>query len=155
MGCTSRTSCEGEGPLDLVWVPPWISQVEYLWTEPTLREAMDRMTRFARVITFDRRGAGLSDPLLRAPTLEEQIDDVLAVMEAAGSERAAICASIEGGPMAALFAATHPERTGALILFGTFARSTWAEDYPFAWTAEERAAQSRVSCSRTGARDEP
>jgi class 3 adenylate cyclase len=141
---------EGDGPLDLVWIPPWISQVEYLWTEPTLRDAMDRMTRFARVITFDRRGVGLSDPLLRAPTLEEQIDDVLAVMEAAGSERAAICASIEGGPMAALFAATHPERTGALVLFGTFARSTWAEDYPFAWKIEDRMAMSRETLAHWG-----
>jgi class 3 adenylate cyclase len=129
---------EGEGPLDLVWVPPWISQVEYLWTEPTLRAAMDRMTRFARVITFDRRGSGLSDPLLGAPTLEDQVDDVIAVMDAVGCERAAVAASIEGGPMAALFAATHPERTGALILIGTFARATWAPDYPFAWTKAER-----------------
>ena len=92
---------------------------------------------------------------MRAPTLEEQIDDVLAVMDAVGSERAAICASIEGGPMAALFAATHPERTGALVLFGTFARSTWAEDYPFAWTARGARRERRASCSPTGARVAP
>ncbi|HEY6781420.1 MAG TPA: adenylate/guanylate cyclase domain-containing protein [Thermoleophilaceae bacterium] len=141
---------EGEGPLDLVWVPPWISQVEYLWTEPTLRAALDQMTAFARVITFDRRGAGLSDPLLRVPTLEEQMDDVLAVMDAAGSERAAVAASIEAGPMAAMFAATHPERTGALVLSGTFARSTWAEDYPFAWTREERRAQGIETLAHWG-----
>jgi class 3 adenylate cyclase len=129
---------EGEGPIDLVWVPPWISQVEYLWTEPTLRAALDQLTSFARVITFDRRGAGLSDPLMRVPTLEEQIDDVLAVMDAVGSERAAVAASIEGGPMAALFSATHPERAGALVLLGTFARTMWAEDYSWAWKEEDR-----------------
>jgi len=129
---------EGDGPVDLVWVPPWISQVEYLWAEPTLERFGKRLTRFARVITFDRRGSGLSDPLLGAPTLEEQMDDVLAVMDAAGSERAAICGTLEGGPMAALFAATHPDRTTALVLYATFARATWAPDYEWAWTTERR-----------------
>jgi class 3 adenylate cyclase len=99
---------------------------------------LERLTSFARVITFDRRGAGLSDPLLGAPTLEEQMDDVLAVMDAAGSERAAIAGTLEGGPMAALFAATYPERTTALVLYSTFARATWAPDYDWAWTSEER-----------------
>ncbi len=141
---------QGDGPIDLVWVPPWISQVEYLWTEPTLRAAMDHLTSFARVITFDRRGAGLSDPLMRVPTLEEQIDDVLAVMDAVGSERAAVAASIEGGPMAALFAATHPERTGALVLLGTFARTMWAEDYDWAWKPEDRAEHVSQSLGRWG-----
>ena len=78
---------EGEGRVDLVWIPPWISQVEYLWSEPSLERVMERLTRFARVITFDRRGSGLSDPFFGAPTLEEQMDDVLAVMDAAGAER--------------------------------------------------------------------
>jgi class 3 adenylate cyclase len=129
---------EGDGPLDIVWVPPWISQVEYLWSEPSLERVMARLTQFARVITFDRRGSGLSDPFFGAPTLEEQMDDVLAVMEAAGSERAAICGTLEGGPMAILFAATYPEKTEALVLYATFARATWAPDYEFAWSAEER-----------------
>jgi class 3 adenylate cyclase len=129
---------EGDGPMDLVWIPPWVSQVEYLWAEPSLERVMARLTQFARVITFDRRGSGLSDPLFGAPTLEDQMDDVLAVMDAAGSERAAICGTLEGGPMAALFAATFPERTDALILYATFARATWAPDYEWAWSAEER-----------------
>jgi class 3 adenylate cyclase len=90
------------------------------------------------VITFDRRGSGLSDPLLGAPTLEDQMDDVLAVMDAAGSESAAICGTLEGGPMASLFAATFPERTEALILYATFARATWAPGYEWAWPAEMR-----------------
>jgi class 3 adenylate cyclase len=129
---------EGGGDVDLVWIPPWVSQVEYLWSEPALERVMERLTRFARVITFDRRGSGLSDPLWGAPTLEDQMDDVLAVMDAAGSERAAIAGTLEGGPMAALFAATFPERTTHLVLYATFARATWAPDYEWAWRAEER-----------------
>jgi class 3 adenylate cyclase len=129
---------EGDQPRDLVWIPPWISQVEYLWAEDSLSRVMDRLTTFTRVITFDRRGSGLSDPLAGAPTLEEQIDDVLAVMDEAGSERAAIAGTLEGGPLAALFAATHPDRVSALVLYATFARATWAPDYEWAWPAEAR-----------------
>jgi class 3 adenylate cyclase len=132
----------GEGPLDIVWVPTWISQCEYLFVEPTLKAAFDRLASFARLIVFDRRGSGLSDPMLGAPTLEEQMDDVLAVMEAAGSERAAVVGSLEGGPMAALFAASHPNRTQALVLYATFARATWAPDYDWTWKAEDRNASS-------------
>ena len=132
---------EGDGPIDLVWIPPWISQVEYLWSEASLAGVMDRLTSFARVITFDRRGSGLSDPLEGAPTLEEQMDDVLAVMDAAGSEEAAIVATLEGGPMAALFAASHPDRTQSLTMYATFARSVWAPDYDWAWSAEQRNAR--------------
>ena len=132
----------GEGPLDIVWVPTWISQVEYLFAEPTIKAAFDRLASFARVIVFDRRGAGLSDPMLGAPTLEEQMDDVLAVMEAAGSERAAVVGSLEGGPLAALFAASHPDKTRALVLYATFARAVWAPDFDWTWTAEERDASS-------------
>jgi class 3 adenylate cyclase len=129
---------EGDAPLDMVWIPPWISQVEYLWAEDSLTRVMDRLKQFARVITFDRRGSGLSDPLAGAPTLEEQMDDVLAVMDAAGCERAAIAGTLEGGPMAALFAATYPDRVSALILYASFSRATWAPGYEFAWRAEER-----------------
>ncbi|MEA2361769.1 MAG: hypothetical protein QOD71_914 [Thermoleophilaceae bacterium] len=129
---------EGEGALDLVWIPPWISQVEYLWSEESLSAVLDRLTTFARVISFDRRGSGLSDPLYGAPTLEEQMDDVIAVMDAAGCERAAIAGTLEGGPMATLFAATHPDRVSALVLYATFARATWAPGYEWAWNAEER-----------------
>jgi class 3 adenylate cyclase len=132
---------EGAGPTDLIWVPPWISQVEFLWSEPMLEAVMGRLTQFARVITFDRRGSGLSDPFFGAPTLEEQMDDVLAVLDAAGSERAAIVGTLEGGPMAALFAATYPERVEALILYATFARAVWAPDYDWAWKVDEREAR--------------
>jgi class 3 adenylate cyclase len=124
--------------------------VEYLWSEESLTRVMDRLTRFARVITFDRRGSGLSDPLAGAPTLEEQMDDVLAVMDAAGSERAAIAGTLEGGPMAALFAATYPDRVSALVLYATFSRSTWAPDYDWAWSPEERQREMDMLVERWG-----
>jgi class 3 adenylate cyclase len=129
---------EGEGPIDLMWIPPWISQVEYLWSERSLARVMRRITSFARLITFDRRGSGLSDPFFGAPTLEEQMDDLLAVMDAAGAERVAVFGTLEGGPMATMFAATYPERVSALVLYATFARATWAPGYEWAWPADVR-----------------
>ena len=128
----------GDGPVNLVWVPTWISQCEYLFEEPTVAAAFERLGEFATVTVFDRRGSGLSDPMAGAPTLEEQMDDVLAVMDANGFEQAAISASLEGGPLGCLFAATHPDRCDHLILYSAFARSQWAPDYDFTWTAEER-----------------
>src|SRR5664279_3159235 len=107
----------GDGPRDLVYVPTWISQFEHLWEEPRIARYFERLASFSRLILFDRRGLGMSDPVLSAPTLEEQMDDVRAVMDAAGSERAAVYAQLEAGAMAALFAATHPERTSALVLY--------------------------------------
>jgi len=95
----------GDGPIDLVYVPSWISQIEHYWEEPTVASHFRRLASFSRLITFDRRGTGLSDPVERPPTLEEQMDDVVAVMDAAGSELAAVYAQLEGGAMAALFAA--------------------------------------------------
>jgi len=140
----------GEGPLDLVWVPPWISQVEHLFEEPSLAAAFERLAGFARLIMFDRRGSGLSDPMVGAPTLEEQMDDVLAVMEAAGSERAAILGTLEGGPMAAMFAATHPERVSALVLYSTFARTLPAPGYEWPPAREEREARMALALEHWG-----
>jgi class 3 adenylate cyclase len=122
----------GDGPLDLVYVPTWISQVEHYWEEPSVARYFRRIASFSRLIMFDRRGSGLSDPVLRAPTLEEQMDDVVAVMDAARSERAAVFAQLEGGAMAAMFAAAHPERTTALVLYEAMARMSWAPDYDWA-----------------------
>ncbi len=130
----------GDGPMDLVYVPSWISQVEHYWDEPLVARYFNRLASFSRLIMFDRRGSGLSDPVPRAPTLEEQMDDVVAVMDAAGSERAAVFALLEGGAMAALFAATHPERTGALVLYEAQPRMSWAPDYDWATRREEREA---------------
>ena len=133
----------GEGSIDLVYVPSWISQVEHYWEEPTVARYFERLASFSRLIMFDRRGSGLSDHLPRVPTLEEQMDDVVAVMDAVGSERAAIFAWLEGGAMAALFAATHPERTTALVLYEAMARMSWAPDYDWALRREEREAGLR------------
>ena len=128
----------GSGPIDIVYVPTWIGQIEVLTEEPTIAAFLERLTRFARLISFDRRGSGLSDPWTGAPTLEDQIDDVLAVMDAVGSERAAMMGSLEGGPLAMTFAASHPERTTALVLYATFSRTRWAPDYDWALPDEER-----------------
>jgi class 3 adenylate cyclase len=131
----------GEGPIDLVWVPGWISNIDVYWEEATVARYFERLAEFSRLILFDRRGTGVSDPLPRASTLEEQMDDVVAVMDAAGSERAAIYAQLEGGAMAALFAATHPERTRALILYEAQPRMSWAPDYEWALKDEDRRAR--------------
>src|SRR5438874_11493109 len=128
----------GDGPVDLVYVPSWISQVEHYWEEPSIAHFFNRLASFSRLIMFDRRGTGLSDPVPGAPTLEEQMDDVVAVMDAAGSEQAAVFAWLEGGAMAALFAATHPERTNALVLYEAMPRMSWAPDYEWALTRQER-----------------
>jgi class 3 adenylate cyclase len=131
----------GEGPIDLVYVPGWISQVEHYWDEPSVKRYFDRLASFSRLIMFDRRGSGLSDPVLGAPTLEEQMDDVVAVMDAAGSGQAAVFAQLDGGAMAALFAATHPERAGSLILYEAMPRMSWAPDYQWALRRENREAR--------------
>jgi class 3 adenylate cyclase len=117
--------------------------VEHYWEEPIVARYFHRLASFSRLIMFDRRGSGLSDPVSRAPTLEEQMDDVVAVMDAAGSERAAVFALLEGGAMAALFAATHPERTGALVLYEAQPRMSWAPDYDWAIRREDREAYLR------------
>ncbi len=134
----TRPPATADGPLDLVYVPTWISQVEHYWDEPIVARYFERLASFSRLIMFDRRGTGLSDPVAGVPTLEEQMDDVVAVMDAAGSERAAVYAQLEAGAMAALFAATHPERTTALILYEAMPRMSWAPDYDWALRPEDR-----------------
>jgi class 3 adenylate cyclase len=126
----------GEGPFDVVIVPGFISHVELIWEMPAAVHVIQRVSSFARVILFDKRGNGLSDPVVGVPTLEERMDDVRAVMAAAGSIGATLLGMSEGVPMAILFAATYPELTSGLVLYGGMARSTWAEDYPWATPAE-------------------
>jgi pimeloyl-ACP methyl ester carboxylesterase len=130
----------GDGPVDLVYVPGFVSNVEEVWQEPHARRFHERLASFSRLITFDKRGTGLSDPVPIAdlPTLEQRMDDLRAVMDAVGSERAAILGHSEGGVMCILFAATYPERTAALITLGSFAKRIWSEDYPWAPTPEQR-----------------
>src|SRR5687768_10079474 len=128
----------GDGPLDLVFVMGWISHLDYFWTEPSFARFLRGLASFSRLILFDKRGTGLSDRVADLPTLEQRMDDVRAVLEAVGSERASLCGVSEGGPMCALYAATYPEKTDALIMIGTYARRIWAPDYPWAPTPEQR-----------------
>jgi pimeloyl-ACP methyl ester carboxylesterase len=129
----------GEGP-DLVRVAGFVSNVEMYWEEPTLARFNERLASFSRLILFDKRGTGLSDrvPNDQLPTLEQRMDDVRAVMDAVGSERAALFGHSEGGPMSIMFAATYPERITALITYGVFAKRMRTADYPWAPTFEDR-----------------
>ena len=126
----------GDGPFDLVLISGFISHLEIDWQEPRHARFLDRLSSFARLIRFDKRGTGLSDRPSALGGIEARMDDVRAVMDAVGCERAALFAYWEGGPMAALFAATYPERTSALALFGTFARRTPVPEYPWHWPRE-------------------
>src|ERR671932_1164628 len=131
----------GDGPFDLLYIPGFVSSVEAMWDEPLLARFLERLASFSRLILFDKRGTGLSDrvPNDKLPTLEERMDDARAVLDAAGSEEAALLSHSEGGNLAVLYAATHPERTRALVTTGIFAKRIWSPDYPWAPTPEERA----------------
>jgi pimeloyl-ACP methyl ester carboxylesterase/class 3 adenylate cyclase len=118
----------GDGPIDLVFVPGFISHLDLQWADPRIARFLQKLASFSRLIMFDKRGTGLSDPVAGPAPLEDRMDDVRAVMDAAGSERAALFGLSEGGPMSVLFAATYPERTRALILCGTFATGTLDPD---------------------------
>jgi pimeloyl-ACP methyl ester carboxylesterase len=133
----------GSGPIDLVYVPSFISHLEHQLEEPRSARWFERLSSFSRLIRFDKRGTGLSDRMRGIPTLEERMDDVRAVMDAVASNEAALLGSSEGAPMSILFAATYPQRTSRLILYGGLARSAWAADYPWGITAEQFAARWR------------
>ncbi len=123
----------GNGPLDVVMVPGFVSNVELVWDMPVFGSMLRRIGSFARVVPFDKRGTGLSDRAVGVPTLEQRMDDVRAVMDAAEIERAALWGISEGGPVCILFAATYPERVSSLVLQGSFARITTAPDQPFGY----------------------
>jgi pimeloyl-ACP methyl ester carboxylesterase/class 3 adenylate cyclase len=127
----------GDGPVDLVLVPGFLSNIEVFWEQPRVARFLHKLASFSRLIIFDKRGTGLSDRVTDAATLEERMDDVRAVMDKIGSERAALFGYSEGGSMCALFAATYPERTVALIMAGSFARRTFTDDYPCAPTEQQ------------------
>ncbi len=120
----------GDGDVDVVLVPQWLSNIEQYWEHPSASYFLRRLASFSRLIVFDKRGTGLSDPVPHTQTLEERMDDVIAVMDAVGSERAVLFGASEGGFMATLFAATYPERCVSLILYGACARWLQSEDYP-------------------------
>jgi pimeloyl-ACP methyl ester carboxylesterase/DNA-binding winged helix-turn-helix (wHTH) protein len=130
----------GDAPLDLVFVMGWVSHLEYFWREPSFARFLLRLASFSRLILFDKRGTGLSDrvPINQLPTLEQRMDDVRAVMDAVGSERAALIGVSEGGPMCSLFAATYPEKTLALVMIGTYAKRIRDAEYPWGPTLEQR-----------------
>ena len=132
----------GDGPIDLLLVHGWVSHLEMNWDEPIIVNFIDRLKSFARVILFDKRGTGLSDRVSEnnLPTLEQRMEDVHAVLDAVGSKRAALLGISEGGPMCALFAATYPERTSALIMYGSYARYIRDEDCNWAPTREDHEA---------------
>lgn len=127
----------GGGPLDLVFVMGWVSHLEYFWREPRFSRFLERLASFTRLILIDKRGTGLSDRVGELPSLEQRMDDVAVVMEAVGSSRAALMGVSEGGPMCSLFAATHPEKTAALVMIGSYARRLRDADYPWGPTRDE------------------
>jgi predicted ATPase/pimeloyl-ACP methyl ester carboxylesterase/DNA-binding CsgD family transcriptional regulator len=160
----------GQGSLDLVFVMGWVSHLESYWQEPGFARFLRRLASFARLILFDKRGTGLSDRGVGLPTLEQRMDDVRAVLDAVGSERAAILGVSEGGALSTLFAATYPQRTSALVLVGAFPRRLQAPDYPWGdppaererrlkevergWGSVEWAAHDLQRRAPSGARDE-
>jgi pimeloyl-ACP methyl ester carboxylesterase len=130
----------GDGPIDVVFVMGWVSHLDYFWTEPSFAGFLRKLASFSRVILFDKRGTGLSDRVQvdALPTLEQRMDDVRAVMDAVGSQRAVICGVSEGGAMSALFAATYPERTSGLVLIGPYAKRIRDASYPWGPTESQR-----------------
>jgi len=134
----------GDAPLDLVFVPGFVSHVEASLEFPPIQRAIERLTRFARVISFDKPGTGLSDPVEGVPTLEERMEDLTSVLDAVGVERAALFGTSEGAPMSALFAATHVDRVIALVMYGSYAKGSWAEDYPWGPKRDQTAAGAEL-----------
>jgi class 3 adenylate cyclase/pimeloyl-ACP methyl ester carboxylesterase len=128
----------GDGPLDILFLPGWISQIEQLWEAPGNRRFLERLMGFGRLIMFDSRGTGLSDHGLGAYSLNQDVIDALAVLDAASSERCAVMTYAGGGLVGARLAAEQPQRIGALIMYASFARTTWAPDYDWAMTKEDR-----------------
>jgi pimeloyl-ACP methyl ester carboxylesterase/class 3 adenylate cyclase len=127
----------GDGPIDLLWVPGFVSNMEAAWQSPQQASFMRRLAAFCRLIMFDKRGTGMSDRGSQIFTLEQRMHDVQAILDEIGSERAALFGVSEGGPMSLLYAATYPERTAALVLYGSYAKRSWAPDYPFGWKPEQ------------------
>jgi len=126
----------GEGPFDLLFVPGFVSNVETIWQSPEQSAFFRRLASFSRLILFDKRGTGMSDRSSQIFTLEQRMHDVQAILDAVGSKRAALFGISEGGPMSLLYTATYPDRTSALVLYGSYAKRSWGPDYPFGWKDE-------------------
>ncbi|WP_299218708.1 alpha/beta fold hydrolase [uncultured Aquimarina sp.] len=128
----------GSGPVDIVYIPGWVSNIDWMWSCPELVDFFTELGKFARVILFDKRGTGLSDRVVEFATLEERMEDITAVMDAVDSEKAVLFGHSEGGSVSALFSATYPDRVISLITFGIFAKRRYSKDYPWAPTDQER-----------------
>jgi class 3 adenylate cyclase len=128
----------GEGPPDLVYVWGWLSHLDFQWTDPTIASFLRRLASFSRLIMFDKRGMGLSDPVGSAPTFEERMDDIRAVLDAVGSERAALLGFSEGAALSVLFAASHPERTSGLILYDSVVVGAMADEPDPNWVKSSK-----------------
>jgi len=128
-------SVTGDGPRDVVFLPNWLSHIEHMWEDPSVRRFLERVASFSRLIMFDRRGTGLSDRAVPVPTLEDEMGDALAVLDAVGSERAALMAITASAPMSMLIAATYPERVSHLVLYAAMATLGRTEDTP--WGLDE------------------
>ncbi len=129
---------EGDGGLDILFLTGWVTQVEQLWESTANRRFLERLAAFGRLILFDGRGTGLSDRILARYTVEQEVEDALAVLDAAGSERAALLTYAFGGLAGVLLAAEHPERVGALVMYASTSRVSWAPDYDWALTPQQR-----------------
>ena len=127
----------GDGPVDLVLVPGFVSHVEVAWEQPRLAHLLSRLASFSRLIVFDKRGTGMSDPVADPPSMDERMDDIRAVMDAVGSRRGTMFGISEGGTLSLLFARAHPERCQSVVLYGSWARRLVGPDYPYGPTAEE------------------
>jgi pimeloyl-ACP methyl ester carboxylesterase/AraC-like DNA-binding protein len=128
----------GTGSIDLIYIPGWVSNIDMLWIDPKISNFLIKLTKFARLVLFDKRGTGLSDRVSPTCTLEKRMDDIRSVMDAIGIEKAILFGHSEGGTVATLFAATYPNRTIALINFGVFAKRKYSDDYPWAPKPEDR-----------------
>jgi class 3 adenylate cyclase/alpha-beta hydrolase superfamily lysophospholipase len=140
----------GDGPLDMLFVTGWLTQLEQLWEAPANRRFLERLATFGRLIMFDGRGTGLSERVLETYTIEQEAQDAIAVLDAAGSERAALFTYQQGGLVGALLAAEHPERIGALVMYASIARTSWAPDYDWAMTREDREALTERNIATWG-----
>ncbi len=152
-GASIAYQVAGDGPLDILFLPGWISQIEQLWEAPVLRRFLERLTEFSRVVLFDRRGTGLSERILENYTLEQEAQDAITVLDAVGSERTALFTYAAGGLVGATLAAQHPQRVGALIMYASMARTSWAPDYEWALTSQEREAAAANNTGTWGELD--
>jgi pimeloyl-ACP methyl ester carboxylesterase len=138
----------GDGPYDIIVVPPWFWSIDAFGWEPEDLASLAKLSLKARVIVFDKRGTGSSDPIIAAPTLEERMQDVRAVMDAVGSSAAGVLGVADGGAMSLLFAATYPERTFALALLLASPRIAWAPDFPWGARREDYELMTQEMLSR-------